>query len=71
MLKNFLYLNQDALAEYLSSLEGGLRSSSEHREASELVKRGETSSHADLMSALGVGSFIQATVGSFGAMGGW
>lgn len=31
MLKNFLYLNDDSLAAYLSSLEGGLRSSSEQR----------------------------------------
>src|SRR5207302_4172639 len=35
----------------------------------ELVKRRETTSHADLMSASGVGSLIQATVGSFGGCG--
>jgi hypothetical protein len=29
MLKNFLYLNQDSLAAYLSGLEGGLRSATE------------------------------------------
>ena len=33
------------------------------------VKAGETTSHADLMSASGVGSLIQATVGSFGGVG--
>ena len=32
----------------------------------EPVKASETTSHADLMSASGVGSLIQATVGSFG-----
>ena len=34
----------------------------------EPVKPGETTSHADLMSASGVGSLIQATVGSFGGV---
>jgi hypothetical protein len=32
-------------------------------------KAGETTSHADLMSASGEGSLIQATVGSFGGVG--
>jgi hypothetical protein len=32
----------------------------------EPVKAGETTSHAELMSASGVGSLIQATVGSLG-----
>jgi hypothetical protein len=36
----------------------------------EPVKAGETTAHADLMSASGVGSLIQATVGSFGGVGG-
>jgi hypothetical protein len=36
----------------------------------EPVKAGETTSHADLMSASGLGSLIQATVGSFGGVGG-
>jgi hypothetical protein len=31
MLKNFLYLNEDSLAAYLSALEGGLRNSTERR----------------------------------------
>ena len=35
----------------------------------EPVKAGETTSHADLMSASGLGSLIQATVGSFGGVG--
>ena len=35
----------------------------------EPVKPGETTSHADLMSASGVGSLIQAMVGSFGGWG--
>ena len=35
----------------------------------EPVKACETPSHADLMSASGVGSLIQATVGSFGGWG--
>ena len=35
----------------------------------EPVKPGETTCHADLMSASGVGSLIQATVGSFGGVG--
>jgi hypothetical protein len=35
----------------------------------EPVKAGETSSYADLMSASGVGSLIQATVGSLGGRG--
>ena len=38
-------------------------------DASEHVKAGETTSHADLMSAWGVGWLIQATVGSFGGVG--
>ena len=37
--------------------------------APEPVKAGETTSHADLMSASGVGSLIQATVGSLGGGG--
>ncbi len=39
-----------------------------HRMA-ERVKSGETTSHADLMSASGVGSLIQAIVGNFGGVG--
>ncbi len=35
----------------------------------EPVKPGETTCHADLMSASGVGSLIQATVGSLGGSG--
>jgi len=35
------------------------------------VKAGETVPYADLMSASGVGSLIQATVGSFGGVGSW
>ena len=38
-------------------------------ERAEPVKAGETTSHADLMSVSGVGSLIQATVGSFGGWG--
>ena len=41
------------------------------RPAAEPVKAGETTSYADLMSASGEGSLIQATVGSFGGDGGW
>ena len=37
--------------------------------AAEPVKAGETTSHADLMSASGVGSLIQATVGNCGGWG--
>ena len=37
--------------------------------APEPVKPGETTCYADLMSASGVGSLIQATVGSFGGVG--
>ena len=36
----------------------------------EPVKAFETASHADLMSAWGEGSLIQATAGSFGGAGG-
>jgi hypothetical protein len=36
---------------------------------SEHVKARETTFHADLMSGLGLGSLIQATVGSFGGAG--
>ncbi len=41
------------------------------RSIPEPIKAGETTSHADLMSASGLGSLIQATVGSFGGVGRW
>lgn len=40
-----------------------------HLTPSELVKGRETDGHADLMSASGLGSLIQATVGSLGGVG--
>ena len=39
------------------------------RSGTELVKGCETDGHADLMSASGLGSLIQATVGSLGGVG--
>ena len=41
----------------------------EGESGSEHVKANETTSHADLMSASGLGSLIHATVGSFGGVG--
>jgi hypothetical protein len=40
VLKNFLYLNEDSLAAYLSSLEGGLRGSSEKSSSTSKVLTG-------------------------------
>ena len=51
------------------SATGGVLAKDEPGGESELVKAGETSSYADLMSASGVGSLIQATVGSLGGDG--
>jgi len=53
-------------AEVDSGHRPGTSSGDAQRIAAELVKRRETSGHADLMSASGVGSLIHAMVGSFG-----
>lgn len=48
MLKNFLYLNESALGDYLSALEGGTRTSIEDRDQRSGVSHGSTMPHSDV-----------------------
>lgn len=47
MLKNFLYLNESALADYLSALEGGSRTSIEDRDQRSGVAAGSATAGSD------------------------